>query len=205
MSAFLITCVGLLAQAFFSVRTLVQWIMSERARKVLSPTAFWAFSLCGAATLGIYGWLRHDFAVMAGQMLSYYVYVWNLKAKGVRMPRVFWLLIVAFPLVAAGIVAGNRSSFVGDFLRRADVPSWMLVFGVFGQALLTVRFLYQWWYSSRIGRSELPPPFWWLSLSGASAVFLYGVLRLDIVLILGQGAGIIVYARNVIIGKREKG
>lgn len=203
MPALLITCVGLLAQAFFSARTLVQWILSERARKVLSPTAFWAFSLCGSALLATYGWLRKDFAVVAGQMVSYYVYVWNLRAKGVRMARPFWVLLIAFPLVAVGFVAGNWASFVGDFLMRADIPRALLVFGTFGQLLLTLRFVYQWWYSSRIGRSELPPGFWWLSFSGATVVFIYGIFRLDIVLMLGQGFGILVYARNLIIGHRQ--
>lgn len=88
MPPFLITCVGLLAQAFFSARTLVQWILSEKARKVLSPTLFWVLSLCGSVLLALYGWLRQDFAVVAGQLVSYYVYVWNLHIKRVRMPKV---------------------------------------------------------------------------------------------------------------------
>ena len=58
MHPLLITAVGLLAQAFFSARTLVQWILSERARRVLSPTVFWALSLAGSALLAAYGWLR---------------------------------------------------------------------------------------------------------------------------------------------------
>ncbi len=204
MTPFLITCVGLLAQGFFSLRTLVQWILSEKAHKVLSPVGFWAFSLCGAITLAVYGWLRQDFAVMAGQIISYYVYLWNLKVKGVRMARVCWALLVAMPLVAVALIIGNWHTFAGDFLRRSDIPLPLLIFGVFGQMLLTVRFIYQWWYSSRLGRSELPPLFWWLSASGAASVFVYGVFRLDVVLMLGQGFGVLVYARNIIIGLRQR-
>lgn len=201
MHPLLITCVGLLAQAFFSARTLVQWILSERARKVLSPTLFWALSLAGSALLATYGWLRADFAVVAGQIVSYYVYVWNLHLKGVRMPRVCWALLLCFPIVAAVFVADNARSFIDDFLLRPDIPMALLCVGTFGQLLMTLRFVYQWWYSKRIGRSELPPLFWWISLAGAAIIFIYGIFRQDIVLLLGQGFGLVVYSRNIALSK----
>lgn len=203
MHPLLVTAVGLLAQAFFSARTLVQWILSERARRVLSPTVFWILSLCGSALLASYGWLRRDFAVVAGQVVSYFVYVWNLKIKGIRMPRICWVMLAAFPLMALAFVAESPAVFVASLLANPDVPRWLLVFGTFGQLLMTLRFVYQWYYSSRLGRSELPPPFWWLSLSGAAIVFVYGIFRLDAVLLLGQGFGLVVYARNIIIGRRS--
>lgn len=203
MPALLVTAVGLLAQAFFSARTLVQWILSEKARKVLSPTSFWVFSLCGSALLATYGWLREDFAVVAGQIVSYFVYVWNLKIKGVKMPVFAWVLLLCFPIVALIFVSGSPQGFVDKFLINTTIPHGLLVFGTFGQLLMTLRFVYQWFYSVRLGRSELPPPFWWLSLSGAAIVFIYGVFRLDIVLLLGQGFGLIVYARNIIIGQKS--
>ena len=77
-----ILSIGFLAQAFFSARTLVQWILSEKAKKVLSPTIFWVLSLLGAYLLCIYGWLRNDFAIILGQFISYYIYLANLKLKG---------------------------------------------------------------------------------------------------------------------------
>lgn len=203
MHPLLITAVGLLAQAFFSARTLVQWVLSERARKVLSPTVFWALSLAGSVLLATYGWLRADFAIVSGQLVSYYVYVWNLKIKGVRMPALCWALLLAFPVAAVGCVAGGAEEFVSNFLLRPDIPFWLLAVGTFGQLLMTLRFVYQWWYSRRIRRSELPPVFWWVSLCGAAIVFFYGLLRSDVVLMLGQGFGLIVYSRNIAIGRRQ--
>ena len=44
----MIYVIGLFAQLCFSARILIQWLMSERARKVLSPTVFWILSLAGA-------------------------------------------------------------------------------------------------------------------------------------------------------------
>lgn len=83
----LVTAIGLLAQGFFSARILVQWAMSEKARRVLSPSLFWIFSIAGSYLLCLYGWLRDDFAIVFGQLVSYYIYLWNLKTKDV------WLYI----------------------------------------------------------------------------------------------------------------
>lgn len=67
--------IGFLAQALFSARILVQWIMSERARRVLSPTIFWVLSLLASCLLCFYGWLRDDFAIVIGQVIAYYIYI----------------------------------------------------------------------------------------------------------------------------------
>ena len=39
--------VGFLAQLMFSMRFIVQWIASERARRSIVPETFWYFSLVG--------------------------------------------------------------------------------------------------------------------------------------------------------------
>lgn len=204
MSPFAITSVGLLAQAFFSARTIVQWIMSERARRVLSPSLFWIFSTIGALLLALYGYLRQDFAVVAGQCVSYYVYLWNLRIKRVPISRFWMAVLICIPIASIVGISADPVRFIEDFFGRADLPMWLLIFGTFGQVLFTLRFLYQWWFSRRVGESELPPLFWWISLVGAVIVFTYGVLRYDIVLMLGQGFGLFVYARNIYIGAHQK-
>ena len=77
--------IGLLAQVFFSARMLIQWILSEKYKKVVSPSLYWVFSLLGAYLLCIYGWLRNDFSIILGQFKSYYIYIWkimmNIKMK----------------------------------------------------------------------------------------------------------------------------
>lgn len=203
-SALAVTAVGLLAQACFSARMLVQWIMSERARRVLSPSLFWILSVAGSFLLGMYGWLRHDFAIILGQAISYYIYLWNLNIKGVwqRVPGVLRIIIVVAPPVLLALTAGSASEAFDAFFRRADLPMWLLVFGSAGNLILSLRFIYQWLYSRRAGESELPAGFWIFSLAGAAIVFVYGILRADIVLMLGQGFGLIVYSRNLIIGHR---
>ena len=45
---------GFVAQGFFTMRFVVQWIASERARKSVIPVAFWFFSIGGGALLLVY-------------------------------------------------------------------------------------------------------------------------------------------------------
>lgn len=197
-----ILSIGFLAQAFFSARILVQWIMSERARKVLSPSLFWILSLAGAYLLCIYGWLRHDFAIVLGQLVAFYIYVWNLRIKGVwqRMPLWLRVIILFTPVVAGVFAAGNFHDVIDRFLHNDDVPLWLLLFGSAGQLLFTFRFIYQWLYSRRAGQSELPPTFWLISLLGSLSIISYGIIRLDPVLIVGQIFGVFAYIRNLYIG-----
>lgn len=205
-STWLIYAVGFLAQAFFSARILVQWILSERAKRVLSPSLFWILSIAGAYLLCIYGWLRHDFSIVLGQFISYYIYLWNLRAKGV-MQRVWWgarMLLIATPVVAIILVAGDAANVVSRFFDNPDVPMWMVIYGSMGQVLFTLRFIYQWLVSRSDGESVLPPGFWIISIAGSSIIVSYGLMRLDPVLILGQSIGLIAYIRNLIIGHKSR-
>ena len=197
----LVLCVGFLAQAFFSARILVQWILSERAKKVLSPSLFWILSLAGAYLLCLYGLMRDDFAIVLGQFVSYYIYLWNLKIKGVwqHVRTMFRWVLLLTPVVAVCFVAGNAAEFADRFLHNDDVPLWLLLFGSAGQLLFTLRFVYQWLYSKSKGESELPAGFWIVSLAGSLTIVSYALIRHDIVLIVGQSFGIVTYTRNLML------
>src|SRR6201985_738788 len=69
---------GFVAQAFFTMRFVVQWIASERARKSVVPVAFWFFSIGGGVLLLIYALYRRDPVFIAGQALGLVVYIRNL-------------------------------------------------------------------------------------------------------------------------------
>lgn len=200
-------CIGLIAQGFFSARILVQWLLSERSRKVLSPTVFWVLSLVGSAFMFYYGWLRDDFSIIFGQFLSFYIYIVNLHYKGVwsKVPMAVRWVLYAVPLAAAAATAHNAPAFVANFLRNTDVPLWLLVFGTVGQTVFACRFLYQIVYSVRRKESLLPPTFWVISLVGAGMIFVYAIFRLDYILMLGQSFGIVAYSRDLVIGKKYKG
>ena len=198
--------IGFLAQAFFSARILVQWILSERARRVLSPTVFWVLSLMGVYLLCIYGWLRDDFAIILGQFVSYYIYLWNLKMKGVwlHLARFLRFILLFTPLVAIGFVMENIGEFADRFLHNDEVAPWLLLFGTVGQVLFTMRFVYQWLYSRKEHESSLPAGFWIISLVGSLLILAYGCIRADMVLIVGQMFGAAAYFRNICLIMKEK-
>jgi len=82
--------IGLLGQAFFSGRFLVQWIASERARKSVVPLAFWYFSIGGGLTLLAYAIYRLDPVFIIGQGGGLFVYSRNLYLifrSPERLPR----------------------------------------------------------------------------------------------------------------------
>lgn len=201
-TSWLVYGLGFLAQGFFSARMLVQWIMSERAKKIVSPVVYWVCSLAGSILLFIYGWLRDDFSIIFGQLISYYIYIWNLNIKGVwrQLPVVMRALVFALPIVAVAAMLGDAGAFVDSFFHNAQVPMWLLIFGSAGQFIFTVRFIYQWYYSYRRHASMLPVTFWVISLVGSGIIVAYGCLRRDPVLILGQSVGFVTYSRNIIIG-----
>ena len=49
---------GFVAQALFTMRFIVQWVASERAKRSVVPVAFWFFSLGGGALLFVYAIVR---------------------------------------------------------------------------------------------------------------------------------------------------
>jgi lipid-A-disaccharide synthase-like uncharacterized protein len=69
--------------------------------------------------------------------------------------------------------------------------------GLLGQALFSMRFIVQWIASERRRRSVVPRAFWYFSIGGGATLLLYALYRRDPVFIIGQGAGLFVYARNL--------
>jgi lipid-A-disaccharide synthase-like uncharacterized protein len=69
---------GLVAQGMFTMRFLVQWIASERARASVIPVAFWFFSIGGSVLLLTYALYRRDPVFIVGQAFGLVVYIRNL-------------------------------------------------------------------------------------------------------------------------------
>ncbi|HSH49378.1 MAG TPA: lipid-A-disaccharide synthase N-terminal domain-containing protein [Halomonas sp.] len=79
---------------------------------------------------------------------------------------------------------------------------WLIV-GFIGQGLFSARFIVQWLASERARRSVVPLAFWFFSLGGGVTLLAYAVYRRDPVFILGQAAGLFIYARNLTLLRRE--
>jgi len=196
---------GLISQMLFFTRTLIQWVQSERARKVLSPAIYWVLSIVASYLFCIYGWFRNDFSILLGQFITYYIYIWNLNANGVwnKIPLVLKSILISTPICAIAFILKNGPYFVDNFLSHPSIPLWLLIFGSVGQVIFTLRFVYQWIYSIHINESVLPLGFWQISLIGSGIIFIYGIFRGDPILILGQSVGFIVYTRNIILYRKE--
>ncbi len=206
LSSFLIISIGLIAQLLFSARILIQWIMSERAKRVLSPTIFWVLSIIASVLLFSYGWLRDDFAIMLGQCISYYIYIWNLHEKGIwkKIPIVVRKIVEFFPLAGLIYIGFNWDILYIEWFKNEDIPLLLLIYGAAGQVIFTLRFIYQYVYSHKHGESLLPQGFWVISLIGSMIIVSYGVFRLDPVIILGQSFGFVSYIRNLVILHKSK-
>jgi lipid-A-disaccharide synthase-like uncharacterized protein len=201
----MIYVLGFISQVLFFTRTLIQWVLSERAKKVLSPTIYWVLSIVASYLFVIYGWFRNDFAILLGQLISYYIYIWNLNETGVwkRINRFLRSILVITPIIAIMFVIQNSHYFIENFFANEKIPVWLIIFGTLGQILFSLRFVYQWLYSMSKNESLLPIGFWLISLIGSGIIVVYGLIRVDPILIMGQSVGFIAYTRNIILYKKE--
>lgn len=126
----MIYVIGFLAQVFFSARILLQWILSERAKKVISPAIFWQLSIVGSYLLFVYGWLRDDFAIILGQIISYYIYIWNLdkKHQWKKLPFIIRTLLLLTPVAAILYMLKDASALsISSFgTKRYLCGSWFM-------------------------------------------------------------------------------
>lgn len=90
-----------------------------------------------------------------------------------------------------------------NFFSLSANTLWLGV-GFLGQALFSLRFLVQWISSERQRRSVVPVAFWYFSLAGGTVLLSYAIWRQDPVFIVGQGAGLVIYLRNLQFRLRER-
>lgn len=193
--------IGFAAQILFSARLLLQWIQSEKVKKVLTPELFWQLSLIASFLLFIYGWLRDDFAIMLGQSMTYFIYIRNMQLQNSwkKLPKILRGFLLAFPFLIAIYSFNNNQIDVERLFSNEDIPIKLLIWGSIGQVIFTLRFVYQWIYSERKKESALPFGFWMLSLIGSLMILSYAIIRRDPVLFIGQLFGFVIYSRNIYI------
>ena len=81
--------------------------------------------------------------------------------------------------------------------------AWVAI-GFIRQFLLSMRFINQWFHSERAKRSVIPEAFWYFSVAGGATLLAYAIHRQDPVFIVGQGAGLLIYGRNIYFIHRDK-
>ncbi|MCR9183620.1 MAG: lipid-A-disaccharide synthase N-terminal domain-containing protein [Flavobacteriaceae bacterium] len=206
MSDWMIYSIGFIAQMLFSGRLLFQWIISEKNKKVLTPTLFWQLSLLASFLLFVYGYLRDDFAIMLGQTLTYFIYIRNLQLQGQwkQVHQYFRWFVLVFPFLVVMYSFYSSTFEFENLFKNEAIPFWLLALGTVAQITFTFRFIYQWLYSEKKKESTLPLGFWILSLTGSTLILLYAILRKDPVLFAGHIFGSVVYVRNIYLHYYEK-
>jgi lipid-A-disaccharide synthase-like uncharacterized protein len=205
MSDWIIYLIGFLAQILFSARTFVQWVVSEKNKKVMTPTSFWVLSIFASFLMFLYGDFRDDFAIMFGQVVTYFIYLRNLHLQGqwnkIKKPIRTTIIIVSVLVFVYGF---SDSESFDRLFRNENIPIWLLVLGIIAQIVFVFRFIYQWAYSEKKKVSSLPMGFWLLSLTGSTLILIYAVFRMDPVLLAGHIFGSVVYIRNIYLNYNEK-
>jgi len=109
-------------------------------------------------------------------------------------------------ILPAGVFDRLMTAQDNPVFRVLNITGWgsllWILIGFGGQAAFSGRFVVQWLVSEKQRRSEA---FWWMSLVGGVGLFTYFAWRQDIVGVLGQSSGLVIYARNIrLIHKRRK-
>ena len=96
---------------------------------------------------------------------------------------------------------------LGNYLYDVFVAKFdfWLAFGLIAQLFFTARFLVQWISSERAGKSVVPMAFWFFSMGGGLMTLVYGIVKREPVIIVGQALATIIYIRNIMLIVKNRG
>jgi lipid-A-disaccharide synthase-like uncharacterized protein len=93
-------------------------------------------------------------------------------------------------------------------MARFEITNWVeLVWagiGLGGQFFFFMRFFVQWIASERKKQSVVPLAFWYFSIGGGAVLLAYACYKHDLVFILGQAGGLVIYVRNLMLISRHR-
>lgn len=197
-SIYWVYALGFLSQGLFAARLIIQWLLSEKEGRIVSPAIYWHLTLVATYLFILYGILQNDVVIIFGMALSYIISVRNLQLDGAwnTMPFLLRATAIVLPLVTVLYLFLPQAGFQPSYSDGFSGHVWMLT-GAMGQILLNVRFVYQWYYAERLKISILPVGFWYMTAIGSILVVVYAFYRFDPVLLFAQGLGLIASMRNI--------
>lgn len=94
---------------------------------------------------------------------------------------------------------------IDKVIEYFNLDFWTL-WGLAAQGFFFIRLIIQWFRSEKEKRTIVPLSFWWLGIVGAIMLFIYAMIRRDIVFILTSVLQLIIYSRNlkIALGAKEK-
>jgi len=94
-------------------------------------------------------------------------------------------------------------TIIEQFINYFNLDFWS-VWGLGAQGFFFLRLIIQWVESEKEKKTVVPLSFWWLGIVGAIMLFIYAIMRKDIVFILTSILQLIIYGRNYAIALRSK-
>jgi len=82
--------------------------------------------------------------------------------------------------------------------------NYWIILGLSAQLAFFLRFFVQWIVSEKNKESTIPIAFWYLSLTGGAGLFVYAIHIKDPVFIIGQGSGLFIYIRNLMLIHKKR-
>lgn len=70
--------IGFIGQFMFTMRFVMQWLASEKAKKSVMPVSFWFFSIFGGTIVLAYAIHKQDPVFIVGQGMGLLIYLRNL-------------------------------------------------------------------------------------------------------------------------------
>ncbi|HMS17010.1 MAG TPA: lipid-A-disaccharide synthase N-terminal domain-containing protein [Planctomycetota bacterium] len=197
----LLTAVGWLGQGFYFSRFLIQWYLSERARRIVVPESFWWFSIAGAVMSGVYAFYRAELVFLISPIINLFLHVRNIMLLRSRQPLSRQSLV---PILLGVLSLAAVALLFWEHLEPAHHPVGWLVVGVVGQILWTSRFPLQWYASEKTRHVTLGIGFFWISFFGSALLLSFAIHTRTPVFIAGNLLGPILYGRNLILAYRAR-
>ena len=197
---------GFFSQFIFGIRMLIQWYLSEKEGRIVSPIIFWQLSLVAGFLFILYGVFRNDFVIILGQSLAYVISLRNLQLEGAwkSMQLSFRIGAIFIPLATLGWLV-MKSTGLNAEVHGTDLLQPVFLTGAIGQLVLNGRFLYQWYYAEKTKSADLPLGFWLMTVAGSVLTVIYSVIEFEPVLLFAQGLGLIAAVRNIQLHYKAKG
>ena len=111
-------------------------------------------------------------------------------------------------MVPESVIVRAEEQAGREVFRLFNITSWgsmvWVAIGLAGQVAFFGRMAIQWMVSEGRRESVVPASFWYLSLIGGVMLFAYFAWRRDIVGVLGQTTGVVIYARNIRLIRKAK-
>jgi lipid-A-disaccharide synthase-like uncharacterized protein len=92
---------------------------------------------------------------------------------------------------------------IEKFIAYFNLDFWTL-WGLAAQGFFFLRLIIQWIRSEQEKRTVVPLSFWWLGIIGAVMLFMYAIIRKDIVFLITSVLQLIIYVRNYVIARGAK-